>query len=56
MNRVTDNINRTVDTFSDLRLQLSTYDTDLIDVMKQHEQDFVHAYKLHMWKIGNELK
>ena len=35
---------------------LSDYDDKLVQVLSQHENDFIYAYKTHMYKIERELK
>ena len=38
-----------------IKTQMKTFDTELVDVLAKHEDDFLHAYKLHMQKIEKEL-
>ena len=35
---------------------LQSYDEKLVQVLSQHESDFIYAYKTHMYKIERELK
>jgi archaellum component FlaC len=53
--RVDDNLNSVKNTFKAIKTQMQTFDGDLIEVLNKHEQDFMHAYQLHMKKIETEL-
>lgn len=41
---------------SEIRNLLSNFDESLVQKLKQHEKDFLHAYQLHMVKIEKELQ
>ena len=43
-------------TFGQMNGVLGTYDQKLVQVLGQHENDFIYAYKTHMYKIERELK
>ena len=43
------------DEFDKITNSLENYDTKLINVLGQHQDDFWYAFKTHMTKIENEL-
>ena len=43
-------------TYAQMNGVLNTYDEKLVQVLGQHENDFIYAYKTHMYKIERELK
>ena len=43
-------------TYGMMQTVLGTYDQKLVQVLGQHENDFIYAYKTHMYKIERELK
>lgn len=43
-------------TYGSMQGVLASYDQKLVQVLGQHENDFIYAYKTHMYKIERELK
>ena len=41
-------------TYGQMQNCLSDYDDKLVQVLSQHENDFIYAYKTHMYKIERE--
>ena len=50
------NVGRMKSTFDEIQNTLETYDTKLISVLGQHQDDFWFAFKTHMNKIEKELQ
>lgn len=50
------NTNQVKETFEDVQKTLGNYDDLLMNVLTQHEEDFLYAYKQHMLKIERELQ
>ncbi len=50
------NVNDMKGTYTQMQGVLGTYDQKLVQVLGQHENDFIYAYKTHMYKIERELK
>ena len=50
------NINEIQSTYGLMQNCLQSYDEKLVQVLSQHESDFIYAYKTHMYKIERELK
>ena len=53
---VKQNIGDIRSTFITVNQCLDGYDKKLVEVLAQHENDFIYAYKTHMYKIERELK
>ena len=50
------NVHEMKGTYTQMQSVLGTYDQKLVQVLGQHENDFIYAYKTHMYKIERELK
>ena len=50
------NVGDMKNTYNQMQTVLGTYDQKLVQVLGQHENDFIYAYKTHMYKIERELK
>ena len=50
------NVNDMQNTFEEITTTLASYDTKLINVLGQHQDDFWFAFKTHMNKIQKELQ
>ena len=55
LDKIVDNVDGVTDAYADAFQVLNIYDKSLINVLDQHKEDFLHAYKLHMQKIEKEL-
>lgn len=53
--KIGENIEKVLGTMKDIKVKMRTYSSDLVNVLAKHEDDFLHAYKLHMQKIEKEL-
>ena len=54
--KVENNIGKMKEAFDQITGTLQTYDTKLINVLGQHQDDFWFAFKTHMNKIQKELQ
>lgn len=53
--KIVDNVDGITDAYADTSQVLNFYDRSLINVLDQHKEDFLFAYKLHMQRIEKEL-
>lgn len=56
MARFETNIEDSLGSQFEIRNLLANFDDSLVQKLKQHEKDFLHAYQLHMVKIEKELQ